>query len=138
MPSPMETLFRTQLSPVPVHTILGFVGSIATAPMDCASVLSKTGLNVVPPLTDFQTPPLAEPTKTVSCPFALAAVTAEMRPLMVADPMFRAGRPEIAPASNRGTVAASAAEAEQKTKVEMRRIMVLEGSCYPPACIRAA
>src|SRR5271167_3957330 len=99
MPSPMETLFRTQLSPVPAHTTLGFEGSTVTAPMDCTSGVSKTGLKLVPPFTDFQTPPLADPTKTVSRPFSLTAVTAEMRPLIVADPMLRAGKPEIVPAS---------------------------------------
>src|SRR6476660_8682585 len=99
MPSPTETLLRTQLSPVPAHTILGLVGSIATAPIDWTAVLSKTGLKLVPPFTDFQTPPLAEPTKTVSRPFWLMAVTAEMRPLIAAEPMLRAGNPEMVPAS---------------------------------------
>src|SRR6266704_2132549 len=33
-----------------------------TAPIDCTGCRSKTGLNVVPPFTDFHTPPLAEPT----------------------------------------------------------------------------
>ena len=37
---------------------------MVTAPIDCTSVLSNTDLNVVPPLMDFQTPPLAEPAKT--------------------------------------------------------------------------
>ena len=82
MPSPMETLLRTQLSPVPTQTILGLRGSMATAPMDCTSGLSNTGLKVVPPLTDFQTPPLAEAAKTVSRPLSLTAVTAAMRPLI--------------------------------------------------------
>src|SRR6267378_2546991 len=96
---PTETLLRTQLSPVPAHTTLGFVGSIATAPIDCTAALSKTGLKLVPPFTDFQTPPLAEPTNTMSRPSLLIAVTAATRPLMAAEPMLRAGRPEMAPAS---------------------------------------
>src|SRR5581483_12294523 len=96
----METLLRTQLSPVPAQTIFGFDGSIATAPMDCTSGRLKTGVKVVPPLTDFQTPPLAEPTKTVRRPASLTAVTAETRPLMVAEPILRAGRPEMVPESN--------------------------------------
>src|ERR1041385_472654 len=99
MPSPIETLLRTQLSPVPAHTTLGLVGSVATAPMDCTAALSKTGLKVVPPFADFHTPPLAEPPNTVSRPSLLIAVTAATRPLMAADPMLRAGRPEIVPAS---------------------------------------
>jgi hypothetical protein len=32
---------------------------------------------------------------------SLKAVTAAMRPLMVAEPMLRAGNPEMVPASNR-------------------------------------
>src|SRR4051812_13308341 len=95
----METLLRVQLSPVPAHTIFELLGSIVTAPMDCTSGLSKTGLKVLPPLIDFHTPPLAAPANTVSLPFSLTAVTAAMRPLIVADPMFRAGNPETVPES---------------------------------------
>src|SRR4051812_22239590 len=68
--------------------------------MDCTSWRSKTGRKVVPPFTDFQTPPLAAPMNTVRRPSSLAAVTAAMRPLMVAEPMLRAGRPETVAASN--------------------------------------
>src|SRR5207248_10241311 len=91
----------THLSPLPAHTIFGFDGSIATAPIDCTAWLSNTGLNVVPLSTDFHTPPLAEPTITVSRPFSSSAATAATRPLISAEPMLRAGRPEIVPASNR-------------------------------------
>src|SRR5438067_7577349 len=100
MPSPTETLFRTHDSPVPTHTILGLEGSTATAPIDCAGCRSNTGLKVVPPLTDFQTPPLAEPTKTFNRPSSAMASTAAMRPLIAAEPMLRAGKPEIVAASN--------------------------------------
>jgi len=62
MPSPIDTLLRIHASPVPTHTTLGFFGSMVTAPIDCIGCRSKTGLNVVPPFTDFHTPPLAEPT----------------------------------------------------------------------------
>ena len=62
MPSPIETLLRVHDSPVPTQTIFGFVGSMVTAPIDCTGCLSNTGLKVVPPLIDFQTPPLAAPT----------------------------------------------------------------------------
>ena len=92
---------RVQLSPVPAHTIFGFDGSIATAPIDCTGCWSKTGLNVVPVSTDFQTPPLADPTITVTRPLSSTAVTAAMRPLIVADPMLRADSPEIVPESKR-------------------------------------
>src|SRR5919109_63578 len=101
MPSPTDTLLRVQLSPVPAHITFGFVGSIATAPIDCTACVSNTGLNVVPLSTDFQTPPLADPTITVSRPLSSNAVTAATRPLISAEPMLRMGRPEIVPASKR-------------------------------------
>src|SRR5690348_15442334 len=101
MPSPIDTLLRTQLSPVPTHTFFGLLGSMATAPVDCTGWVSNTGLNVVPPFTDFQTPPLADAANTVSRPPSFRAVTAAIRPLICADPMLRGGRPETVPASNR-------------------------------------
>src|SRR6267142_7089363 len=100
MPSPTETLFRVQDSPVPTQTVFGAWGSIAMAPIDCTGCLSKTGLYVVPPFTDFQTPPLAAPTYTVRRPFSFTASTAATRPLIVAEPILRAGSPEIVAASN--------------------------------------
>src|SRR5271166_2383629 len=100
-PLPTETLFRTQASPVPTQTIFEFEGSIATAPIDCASSRSNTGLYVVPPLTDFHNPPLAAPTNTVMRPSSSTASTAAMRPLIAAEPMFRAGNPETVAASKR-------------------------------------
>jgi hypothetical protein len=62
MPSPIETLLRIHPSPVPAQIVCGSFGSIASAPIDCTSCLSNRGLNVVPLLLDFQTPPLAAPT----------------------------------------------------------------------------
>src|ERR1700692_1573932 len=91
----METLLRVHDSPLPAQMVFGAFGSMAMAPMDCAVCLSNIGLKVVPPFTDFHTPPLAAPTYTVIRPFSLTAVSAAMRPLMVAEPMFRAPRPEI-------------------------------------------
>src|SRR5690349_18229312 len=67
-PLPIETELRVQLSPVPTHITCGLVGSSATAPMDFTGCLSKTGLNVVPPSSDFHTPPEAEPTISVILP----------------------------------------------------------------------
>src|SRR6202521_3615746 len=96
----METLLRVQDSPLPAQIVLGDFGSIAMAPIDCAVCLSNMGLKVVPPFTDFHTPPLAAPTNTVRRPFSFTAATAAMRPLMVAEPMLRAGSPEILAASN--------------------------------------
>src|SRR5712672_3169185 len=100
IPSPTETLFRVQDSPVPTQTVFGAWGSIAMAPIDCTGCLSKTGLYVVPPFTDFQTPPLAAPTYTVSRPSSLTAVTAAMRPLIAAEPIFREPKPEMVTESN--------------------------------------
>src|SRR5579864_2810199 len=99
MPSPTETLFRAQLSPVPTQTILWLEGSMVTAPMDCTSCLSKTGLKVVAPLMDFHTPPLAEPTNTVTFPPSSTASMAAIRPLIAAEPILRADNPEMVPES---------------------------------------
>src|SRR5882724_2013197 len=75
------------------------------APIDCTGCLSKTGLYVVPPFTDFQTPPLAAPTYTVSRPSSLTAVTAAMRPLIAAEPIFREPKPEMVSESNTASCA---------------------------------
>ena len=84
---------------MPTQTFFALPGSTAIAPIDCVPSLSKTGLNVVPPLMDFHTPPLAEPTYTVRRPPSSTAVKAAMRPLIAAEPMLRAGSPEMVPAS---------------------------------------
>src|SRR5215468_1915913 len=94
MPSPMDAELRVQDSPVPTQIVFVFFGSIAMAPIDCTDCLSNTGLKVVPLSIDFQTPPLAAATKSVVFPPSLKPVTAEMRPLIVADPMLRASRPD--------------------------------------------
>src|SRR2546428_6178642 len=95
MPSPIDALFRVQASPLPTQITLGFFGSIVIAPIDWTACLSNTGLKVVPPLTDFHTPPLAAPTYTVSRGPSCTAARAATRPLIAADPMLRAPRPEI-------------------------------------------
>src|SRR5436309_6707112 len=134
MPSPTETLLRSQDSPVPTQTISGFEGSIATAPIDCTSWRSKTGLKVVPPFTDFQTPPLAEPTNIVSRPFRTTASRAAMRPLIVAEPMLRAGRPETVAASNFSGCCARTEEARKTINREVRtaRVQRAEAVIYDP------
>src|SRR5579862_7223151 len=106
MPSPIETLLRVHDSPVPTQIVLGACGSIAIAPIDCAVCLSNTGLNVVPPFTDFQTPPLAAPMYTVRRSSSFTAVSAETRPLIAAEPIFRAPNPEIVSESNFASCAA--------------------------------
>src|SRR4051794_3296282 len=95
MPSPYETELRVHDSPVPTHTVFAFFGSMAIAPIDCTGCLSKTGLKVVPPLTDFQTPPLAAPTYNVMRFASCTASIAAMRPDIAAEPMLRAPRPEM-------------------------------------------
>src|SRR5215470_13500679 len=102
MPSPIETEFRVQASPLPTQTVFGSDGSMAIEPIDCTDCLSKTGLKVVPPSSDFHTPPDAEPTKSSVLPSMTRAATAAIRPLIVAEPMLRARRPERTPASNVG------------------------------------
>jgi hypothetical protein len=62
MPLPTDTELRVQLSPVPTQTTLRSDGSSAIAPIDCEGCLSNTGLKVVPPSSERQTPPEAAPT----------------------------------------------------------------------------
>src|SRR5438094_10316706 len=124
MPSPTETLLRSQDSPVPTQAISGFEGSIATAPIDCTSWRSRTGLKVVPPFTDLQTPPLAEPTNIVSRPLRTTASNGAMRPLIGTEPMLRAGRPETGAAGNFSGRCARAEEARKTINREVRSARV--------------
>src|SRR5436309_13457824 len=92
----MDTLLRVHDSPVPTHTFFEFFESSAMAPIDCTGCSSNIGRNRVPLSSDFQTPPLAEPTKSVILPEgSRVPAMAEMRPLIAAEPMLRAPRPEI-------------------------------------------
>src|SRR5207244_8962396 len=75
--------------------VFGLFGSTVIAPIDCTGCLSKTGLYVVPPSIDFQTPPLAAPMKMVRRAPSCTASMAAMRPDIAADPMLRAPRPEM-------------------------------------------
>src|SRR5262249_50027998 len=102
MPSPMETELRIHDSPVPTQTTFGRVGSSAMDPIDCTGCLSKTGFKVVPPSSDFQTPPDAAPTKSVVVLPSGRAAMAETRPLIVAEPMLRAPSPERPPPRKTG------------------------------------
>ena len=95
MPSPTETELRIHASPVPTQMILGSFGSMASAPIDCTSCLSNIGRNVVPPLFDFHTPPLAAPTYTVRRSPSCTAATDVTRPDIAADPMLRAPSPAM-------------------------------------------
>src|ERR671922_2024117 len=96
MPSPIDTLLRVHDSPVPTQTFLEFLGSSATAPIDCTGCSSKTGRYRVPLSSDFQTPPLAAPTKSVILPDgSRTPAMHETRPLIAAEPMLRAPSPEM-------------------------------------------
>src|SRR2546427_4716324 len=95
MPLPIDTLLRVQASPVPAQIVFGACGSMATAPMDCAASLSKTGLNVVPPFEDFQIPPLAAPTYTVSRPPSFTAAGRATPPIMVAGTLVVTPTPDM-------------------------------------------
>src|SRR5437879_13051035 len=97
MPLPTETELRVHDSPVPTQMIFGLDGSIVIAPIDLTGCLSNTGLKVVPPSSDFHTPPDAEPTSSVILPsFSWRPATAAIRPDMVAGAMLRTPRPETA------------------------------------------
>src|SRR5215469_844627 len=92
----MDTLLRVHDSPVPTQTFFEFFGSSAIAPIDCTACSSNTGRYRVPLSSDFQTPPLAAPTNNVILPDgSRVPAMAEMRPLIVAEPILRAPRPEI-------------------------------------------
>src|SRR4051812_15877651 len=112
MPSPTDVELRVQPSPVPTQIVFGLVGSIVMAPIDCTRCLSKTGLNVVPPSSDFQTPPDAAPAKTTVLPPSLRAATAATRPDIAAEPMLRMPRPLMTPASIVGGRAGSGGGAD--------------------------
>src|SRR5216117_2077301 len=92
----IETLLRVHDSPVPTQTFFEFFGSSAMAPIDCTGCSSKTGRYRVPLSSDFQTPPLAEPTNNVILPEgSRTPAMAEMRPLIAAEPILRVPKPEI-------------------------------------------
>src|SRR2546423_14597763 len=121
MPLPIETLLRVQLSPVPTQIFFESFGSSVIAPIDWTGCSSNTGLYRVPLSSDFQTPPLAEPTKIVSLPFAsrIASIAAT-RPLIVAEPMLRAPSPEMVDELN-GAGVWSAAKAAAAKPIARRR-----------------
>src|SRR5919198_3743787 len=96
MPSPMDTLLRVHASPVPTQTFFEFFGSSAMAPIDCTGWSSNMGRYRVPLSSDFQTPPLADPTKRVILPDgSWTPAMHETRPLIAAEPILRAPSPEI-------------------------------------------
>src|SRR5439155_7196135 len=118
IPVPIDTLLRVHDSPVPTQTFLSLVGSIVIAPMDCTNCSSKTGRYRVPPSSDFQTPPLAAPTNSVIFPEgSFVPVIAEIRPLIAAEPMLRAPRPEMVAELNGASSARAEIVNEEKSAV---------------------
>src|SRR5579859_486561 len=90
-PSPQDELCRLLGSPEPTQTTEGSEGAMATSPMVDTASLSNTGVQVVPLLVVFHTPPAATPTKTI---FGLLSTTAKssMRPPITAGPISRNSR----------------------------------------------
>src|SRR5258706_14183776 len=64
-PSPASELREVNASPVPTHTMSGFDGAVATAPIETLACPSNTGANVVPLFVVFQSPPVQKPTYQV-------------------------------------------------------------------------
>ena len=61
-PSPYPTLRWLLFSPVPTQTVFGFFGSRTTQPIEYDPSPSNTGVQVVPALVVFHTPPEAAAT----------------------------------------------------------------------------
>src|SRR5262245_61008806 len=92
----MDTLLRIHDSPVPTQTFLEFFGSSAIAPIDCTGCSSNIGRYRVPLSTYTQTPPPAEPTRSVILHDRSGTpAMPETRPLIAAEPMLRAPSPEM-------------------------------------------
>src|SRR3979490_634065 len=87
-PSPQDELCRLLGSPVPTQTTDGSDGAIAMSPIVDTPSLSNTGVQVVPLLVVFHTPPEATPPNTI---FGLLSTTAKssMRPPITAGPISR-------------------------------------------------
>src|SRR5215218_3962900 len=123
MPLPTDTLLRGLPSPLPTQTTSGLAWLTAMAPIDATGWSSNTGVQVSPPLTDFQTPPAAAPAYITS---GLDSTTsmAGTRPLMVAGPIDRA----FSPASRSGSTGA-AANAPQGTNASAASAEDLKSRC---------
>ncbi|MDZ7631982.1 MAG: hypothetical protein U5K74_11730 [Gemmatimonadaceae bacterium] len=61
MPSPMDTLLRRKVSPVPNQTTFASLGATATALTDDTRSESVMGVQRMPPLVLLNRPPLAAP-----------------------------------------------------------------------------
>src|SRR6185436_11815878 len=107
-PSPHETERWPLFSPLPTQTVSESFGSMVTQPMENEAWSSKTGVNVVPALVVFQTPPAATATYHVRVSRGSTA-TSTTRPETMAGPMPRSSRPEKSVSSYLGGAANVAA-----------------------------
>src|SRR5215469_661914 len=99
------------------------------APIDCTGCSSNIGRYRVPLSSDFQTPPLAEPIKSVILPDgSRAPAMQEIRPLIAADPMLRAPSPEMLEEVN-GASAAYAEMAQRKSDAKRQGTIVGTPRC---------
>ena len=73
---------------MPTQIVLGFFGSITTVPIEYEPSFWKIGVNVVPALVVFQTPPDATPMYQV-CLSSGCTATTLMRPDISAGPTAR-------------------------------------------------
>src|SRR5437879_11067811 len=88
--------------------------------MDWTDCSSKTGRYRVPPSSDFQTLPLALPTNNVIFPEgSFVPAIAEMRPLIAAEPILRAPRPEKVAQLNGASSAREFVAAKQMATVSV-------------------
>src|SRR5947199_9171600 len=104
------------------------------APIDCTGCSSNIGRNRVPLSSDFQTPPLAAPTKSVILPdVSRVPAIAEMRPLIVAEPMLRAPSPEMVAELNGVSCANAATEPKYNALMTIALILTFSQREKGPA-----
>src|SRR5437773_288968 len=85
-PSPNETERCALPSPLPTQIVLELRGSMTTVPTEYDASLSKTGVQVVPELVVFQTPPDAAAMNQV-CLFRGSTAISATRPDVAAGPI---------------------------------------------------
>src|SRR5215467_2927664 len=86
-PSPNPTWRPPTFSPLPTHTISGWLGSMVTQPTEYDASFSNTGCQVVPAFVVFHRPPL--PTATYQMSWSVGWIAMSLtRPDVMAGPMF--------------------------------------------------
>src|SRR5262252_238309 len=91
-PSPNPTWRPPTFSPLPTHTISGWLGSMVTQPTEYEASFSNTGCQVVPAFVVFHRPPLPTATYQMSWSLGWMAMSTT-RPEVMAGPMFRNSSP---------------------------------------------